>query len=162
NENINRSKTTSFQCVNYAKLSHIDIFATDLQCATIARCRIVAANSCLRPFLTILLTTMATPNDHERFMRTALAEARKASGLTSPNPAVGAVLVSKNKIVARGHHRRAGEAHAEIDCLRAVDGRAPKGSTLYVTLEPCSSSGRTPPCTKSLIASGIKSVVVGT
>ncbi|MGZ5554004.1 MAG: bifunctional diaminohydroxyphosphoribosylaminopyrimidine deaminase/5-amino-6-(5-phosphoribosylamino)uracil reductase RibD [Chthoniobacterales bacterium] len=97
----------------------------------------------------------------ETFMRAALAEAAKGFGLTSPNPAVGAVLVAQNKIIARGHHRRAGDAHAEIHCLRTFGGRAPEGSTLYVTLEPCSTTGRTPPCTESLIEAGIETVVVG-
>ncbi len=94
-------------------------------------------------------------------MRAALGEAVKGLGLTSPNPAVGAVLVAENRIIARGHHRRAGEAHAEVDCLRTVGGRAPRGSTLYVTLEPCSTVGRTPPCTESLIESRIETVVIG-
>ncbi len=94
-------------------------------------------------------------------MRAALIEAEKGIGLTSPNPAVGAVLVVDNKILAKGHHRRAGEAHAEIECLRAIGGRAAKRATLYVTLEPCSTTGRTPPCTQALIDAGIGSVVIG-
>src|SRR5256885_7708257 len=105
---------------------------------------------------------MATPNDHERFMRMALAEARKASGLTSPNPAVGAVLVSKNKIVARGHHRGVGLPHAEIECLTTFGRDIPKNATLYVTLEPCSTIGRTGPCTDAIINSGVRKIVVGT
>lgn len=94
-------------------------------------------------------------------MRAALEEAKKGIGLTSPNPAVGAVLVVGHKIVARGHHRRAGQAHAEVECLRALKGGSAKGATLYVTLEPCSTHGRTPPCTQALIDSGIGTVVIG-
>jgi len=104
---------------------------------------------------------MATLNDDERFMRAALAQARKGFGLTSPNPAVGAVLVSKNKIVARGHHRGVGLPHAEIECLTRFGRDIPKSATLYVTLEPCCTVGRTGPCTDVIIKSGVRQVVVG-
>jgi diaminohydroxyphosphoribosylaminopyrimidine deaminase/5-amino-6-(5-phosphoribosylamino)uracil reductase len=104
---------------------------------------------------------MAPPNHDERFMRAALIEARKGLGLTSPNPAVGAVLVAKNKIVARGHHRRAGLPHAEIECLAQFGRKAPANATLYVTLEPCSTIGRTGPCTTAIIESRIRQVVIG-
>jgi diaminohydroxyphosphoribosylaminopyrimidine deaminase/5-amino-6-(5-phosphoribosylamino)uracil reductase len=97
----------------------------------------------------------------ERFMRAALLEARKGVGLTSPNPTVGAVLVRKGKIISRGHHQEAGKPHAEIECLALFKSAVPPGSTLYVTLEPCSTSGRTGPCTAEIIRSGIKRVVVG-
>ena len=93
-------------------------------------------------------------------MRAALAEARKGLGQTSPNPAVGAVVVRNGKIVSRGHHRRAGLPHAEIECLKKFDQRS-SGAALYLTLEPCSTVGRTPPCTDAIIASGIKEVVLG-
>lgn len=98
----------------------------------------------------------------ERFMRAALKEAEKAQGHTSPNPAVGAVLVIDNRIVARGHHRRAGHDHAEVECLRNFADDVPARATLYVTLEPCSTVGRTAPCTTAIIRGGIKNVVVGT
>ena len=104
---------------------------------------------------------MATPNHDERFMRAALSEAGKGVGLTSPNPAVGAVLVLKNKIVARGHHRGAGLPHAEIKCLTQLGRRAPKNATLYVTLEPCCTIGRTGRCTDSIIQSGVRTVIIG-
>ena len=94
-------------------------------------------------------------------MRAALKEARKGLGLTSPNPAVGAVFVAKNKIVASGHHRRAGSPHAEIECLAQFGQKAPGHATLYVTLEPCSTRGRTGPCTTAIIESGIKHIVIG-
>ena len=95
-------------------------------------------------------------------MRAALKEAKKAQGQTSPNPAVGAVLVIDNRIVARGHHRGAGHDHAEIECLRNFADDAPARATLYVTLEPCSTVGRTAPCTTAIIRAGVKNVVVGT
>jgi diaminohydroxyphosphoribosylaminopyrimidine deaminase/5-amino-6-(5-phosphoribosylamino)uracil reductase len=100
--------------------------------------------------------------DDQRFMRSALNEARRAIGLTSPNPAVGAVLVVNNRIVARGHHRQAGAPHAEIECLRKFGRSLPARSTLYVTLEPCSTTGRTGPCVDEIIKSGVKNVVIGT
>jgi diaminohydroxyphosphoribosylaminopyrimidine deaminase/5-amino-6-(5-phosphoribosylamino)uracil reductase len=101
-------------------------------------------------------------NNDERFMREALREARKSVGQTSPNPAVGAVLVRRNEIVARGHHRRAGLPHAEVECLQRFKRAVPKDAVLYVTLEPCSSVGRTGACTDAIIRSGVKSVVIGT
>jgi len=100
-------------------------------------------------------------SNDERFMRTALAEARKAFGQTSPNPAVGAILVANNRIIARGHHRQAGQPHAEIECLRKIRGKIPKNSTLYVTLEPCSTKGRTSACTEQIKRSGVQTVVIG-
>jgi diaminohydroxyphosphoribosylaminopyrimidine deaminase/5-amino-6-(5-phosphoribosylamino)uracil reductase len=101
------------------------------------------------------------PDRDERFMREALKEARRGLGLTSPNPAVGAVLVVANKIVARGHHRRAGAPHAEVECLSRFKGPVPKNATMYVTLEPCSTTGRTGPCTAAIIAARVKTLVVG-
>ena len=97
----------------------------------------------------------------EFFMHAALAEARKGLGQTSPNPAVGAVLVANGKIVARGHHRGAGLRHAEIECLAQLHAAVPEAAELYVTLEPCSTAGRTPPCTEAIVAAGIKQVVIG-
>jgi diaminohydroxyphosphoribosylaminopyrimidine deaminase / 5-amino-6-(5-phosphoribosylamino)uracil reductase len=97
----------------------------------------------------------------ERFMRAALAEARKGIGLTSPNPNVGAVLVRGGKIVAAGHHRRAGAPHAEVECLRNFGKTVPADATLYVTLEPCSTEGRTGRCTDAIVAAGVRHVVVG-
>lgn len=94
-------------------------------------------------------------------MRAALREARRGLGLTSPNPAVGAVLVVGDRIVAKGYHRRAGAAHAEIACLNAYDSAVPKDATLYVTLEPCSTIGRTDACTERIASSGVRNVVIG-
>ena len=98
-----------------------------------------------------------------QFMRLALRLARRGYGTTSPNPMVGAVLVKGGKIIGRGWHRRAGLPHAEIEALRDAQkrGHNPRGATLYVTLEPCCTHGRTPPCTDAIIAAGIKRVVIG-
>ncbi|HZC36947.1 MAG TPA: bifunctional diaminohydroxyphosphoribosylaminopyrimidine deaminase/5-amino-6-(5-phosphoribosylamino)uracil reductase RibD [Chthoniobacterales bacterium] len=98
----------------------------------------------------------------ESWMRIALGEARKALGSCSPNPAVGAVIVNAGRLLARSYHRKAGRPHAEIEALRRLHGRhQAEGATLYVTLEPCSTTGRTPPCTEAIIRSGIRRVVVG-
>lgn len=94
-------------------------------------------------------------------MCAALREAERGRGLTSPNPAVGAVLVINQKIVTRGHHKRAGLPHAEVECLRRFKGQIPRTAVLYVTLEPCSTLGRTGPCTKAIIETGIRHVVIG-
>ncbi|OHE78446.1 MAG: riboflavin biosynthesis protein RibD [Verrucomicrobia bacterium GWF2_62_7] len=92
-------------------------------------------------------------------MERALALARRAMGQTSPNPLVGAVVVRNRRIIGEGYHHRAGAPHAEIHALNAAGDRA-KGSDLYVTLEPCSTHGRTPPCTDAIINAGIRRVVV--
>ena len=95
------------------------------------------------------------------FMRRALAAARQGWGQTHPNPMVGALIVEAGEIVAEGYHAAAGEAHAEINALRNL-GRKPRlGATLYVTLEPCCTHGRTPPCTDAIVDAGITRVVVG-
>ncbi|MBU6410534.1 MAG: bifunctional diaminohydroxyphosphoribosylaminopyrimidine deaminase/5-amino-6-(5-phosphoribosylamino)uracil reductase RibD, partial [Verrucomicrobia bacterium] len=106
---------------------------------------------------------VATRNDL-KFLSLALQLARRGRGATSPNPMVGAVLEKSGKIIGRGWHRRAGEAHAEIAALRDAQkrGHSVKGATLYVTLEPCCTHGRTPPCTAAIIGAGIKRVVAGT
>ena len=87
-------------------------------------------------------------------MREALRLAARARGLTSPNPMVGAILVRRGKVIGRGGHRRAGLPHAEIEALRDGErrGLSARGATLYVTLEPCCTHGRTPPCTEAIIA----------
>ncbi|MFZ7112833.1 MAG: bifunctional diaminohydroxyphosphoribosylaminopyrimidine deaminase/5-amino-6-(5-phosphoribosylamino)uracil reductase RibD [Desulfatiglandales bacterium] len=100
-------------------------------------------------------------NQDERFMKEALRLAKKGLGRTSPNPAVGAVVVRDGKVVAGGYHKRAGGAHAEVEALNGLDGRAHERDVLYVTLEPCNHQGRTPPCTEAILKRGIKKVVVG-
>jgi diaminohydroxyphosphoribosylaminopyrimidine deaminase/5-amino-6-(5-phosphoribosylamino)uracil reductase len=94
----------------------------------------------------------------QRFMRRALALARRAEGRTSPNPLVGAVVVRRGRVVGQGFHRRAGEAHAETLALQRA-GAAARGATLYVTLEPCNHHGRTPPCCDAILRAGVSRVV---
>lgn len=132
------------------------------------------------------MTSQVAPNSDERFMRLAIKEASRALGRTAPNPAVGAVLVKGGRIIAKGHHRAAGLPHAEIEAIRQLGAgsrelvtaeksgsrSSPKlpspnskllasGATLYVTLEPCSSHGQTPPCTEAIIGADISRVVYG-
>jgi diaminohydroxyphosphoribosylaminopyrimidine deaminase/5-amino-6-(5-phosphoribosylamino)uracil reductase len=95
-------------------------------------------------------------------MRAALREARLGLGQTSPNPAVGALLAVNGKVVAKGHHKRAGAPHAEIECLRSFGKVVPKSAILYVTLEPCSTKGRTGPCANAIVEAGVRRLVIGT
>jgi diaminohydroxyphosphoribosylaminopyrimidine deaminase/5-amino-6-(5-phosphoribosylamino)uracil reductase len=107
----------------------------------------------------------------DKWMGRALALALRGRGTTRPNPIVGAVLVRNGRLLAEGYHQRAGLPHAEREALAAIHpggwagGDPPRGiargATLYVTLEPCCHTGRTPPCTDALIASGVERVVVG-
>src|SRR5699024_5197416 len=93
------------------------------------------------------------------YMQFALTLARKASGQTSPNPLVGAVIVKNDEIVGFGAHLKAGEAHAEAHAIKMTGAKA-KGATMYGTLEPCSHDGKTAPCADLLIETGIKRVVI--
>ena len=106
---------------------------------------------------------MPATQDDEFYMRLALTEARRGIGLTSSNPAVGAVLVKGGIVIGSGFHHQAGSPHAEIEALRdaAAKGNDVQGATAYVTLEPCSTQGRTGACTKALIEAGITEVVYG-
>jgi diaminohydroxyphosphoribosylaminopyrimidine deaminase/5-amino-6-(5-phosphoribosylamino)uracil reductase len=97
--------------------------------------------------------------DDERFMRRALELAEHGRYSTSPNPMVGCVIVREGAIIGEGFHDRAGDPHAEIEAIRAA-GEDVRGSTMYVTLEPCAHYGRTPPCVASVIAKNIKRVVI--
>ncbi|HUD48112.1 MAG TPA: bifunctional diaminohydroxyphosphoribosylaminopyrimidine deaminase/5-amino-6-(5-phosphoribosylamino)uracil reductase RibD [Candidatus Baltobacteraceae bacterium] len=99
----------------------------------------------------------SAPSDLD-FMRVALRLARRGFGRTSPNPMVGAVLVRDGAVIGKGWHRRAGGFHAEIEALSG-SGYNARGATLFVTLEPCCTHGRTPPCTDAIIAAGIRRVV---
>lgn len=100
--------------------------------------------------------------DEVRYLRRALQLASRARGETFPNPLVGAVLTRADRIIGEGWHRRAGAPHAEIEALKdaAKRGEPTQDSTLYVTLEPCCTHGRTPPCTAAIIQAGISRVVV--
>jgi diaminohydroxyphosphoribosylaminopyrimidine deaminase/5-amino-6-(5-phosphoribosylamino)uracil reductase len=100
---------------------------------------------------------MFTAADHE-FMARALRLAERGLFSTTPNPRVGCVIVKDGRVAGEGWHQRAGEAHAEINALQAA-GDAARGATVYVTLEPCSHHGRTPPCAGALIAAGVTRVV---
>jgi diaminohydroxyphosphoribosylaminopyrimidine deaminase/5-amino-6-(5-phosphoribosylamino)uracil reductase len=104
-----------------------------------------------------VMPTRFTEKD-KQFMHRAFKLASEAKGRTFPNPAVGAVLVKKNRIVGEGYTAAWGGDHAEIAALRMAGGRA-RGATLYVTLEPCAHHGRTPPCTNAILAAGIGRVV---
>jgi len=92
-------------------------------------------------------------------MKMALALAKKGQGFTSPNPMVGAVVVNDGRVVGKGYHRAVGEAHAEINAINDA-GIASKGATLYVSLEPCNHTGRTPPCSIEICKTGINRVVI--
>src|SRR3990172_5117537 len=94
-------------------------------------------------------------------MGEALKAAKRGLGRTSPNPAVGAVVVKGSQVIGRGYHRKAGLAHAEIEAMRGLGKKDLRGATLFVTLEPCCNWGHTPPCTGAIIGSGIKKVVIG-
>ncbi|MDD5596213.1 MAG: bifunctional diaminohydroxyphosphoribosylaminopyrimidine deaminase/5-amino-6-(5-phosphoribosylamino)uracil reductase RibD [Candidatus Omnitrophica bacterium] len=98
--------------------------------------------------------------NHEYYMNLAMKLALKAKGETSPNPLVGAVVVKNGRIIGKGYHAKAGLAHAEVMALDEA-GQGIKNATLYVTLEPCTHFGRTPPCVDRIIKSGIKKVIIG-
>lgn len=108
--------------------------------------------------MAVVATTDTQHTADEEFMRTALDLAARGQGTTSPNPMVGAVVVRGIEIIGSGYHERAGEPHAEVLALREAGDRA-RGATLYVTLEPCSHYGRTPPCSRAIVESGITRVV---
>ena len=95
----------------------------------------------------------------EHWMNLALDEARNGVGKTAPNPPVGAVIVKDGILLGKGWHRAAGQPHAEREALADAAGKDIRGSTIYITLEPCSTHGRTPPCTQGLIDAGITRVV---
>ncbi len=95
------------------------------------------------------------------WMRRALKAARRGWGTTHPNPMVGAVLATPDKLLSEGFHQYAGQAHAEVRALEAFPEEIPPEATLYITLEPCSSTGRTPPCTGAILARNVRRVVVG-
>lgn len=109
------------------------------------------------------MTTAAVTDTH--WMQIAIQEARKGIGLTSPNPPVGAAIVKDNQLLGNGWHQRAGQPHAEREAIAAATNQhgkdALRGATIYVTLEPCSTTGRTPACTDGIIEAGITRVVYG-
>jgi len=106
---------------------------------------------------------MEKSDQHERFMREAIGEAVSSdAGDTAPNPRVGAVIVEEGLVVSRGRFKRDGGPHAEREALVNLGRKPDVNATLYVTLEPCSTQGRTGACTDAIVASGIRNVVIGT
>ncbi len=109
---------------------------------------------CLIPYFEIMTAD-------EKYMKRAIALAKKGAGWVNPNPMVGAVIVSDGKIIGEGHHEYFGGPHAEVNAVRSASGPV-AGATLYVTLEPCAHEGKTPPCSKMLVDEQIGRVVIGT
>ena len=112
-----------------------------------------------------MLHTEAFSNDDSMYMQRCLQLAACAAGSTSPNPMVGAVIVCDGRIIGEGYHIRAGEPHAEVNAVNSVresDRHLLKSSTIYVSLEPCSHYGKTPPCCDLIISCGIPRVVIAT
>ena len=105
---------------------------------------------------------MENHKKHKKFMNRCIDIAAKSHGYTYPNPLVGCVIVSEEKIISEGWHKKAGEDHAEVIAIKKVkEKKKLKKSTLYVNLEPCCHKGKTPPCTELIIKSGIQNVVIG-
>jgi len=100
--------------------------------------------------------------DDKYYMSKALELAKKAWGKATPNPMVGAVIVDDGKIVAQGYHKKNGDAHAEKSAIKKLKKPLGKNATMYVTLEPCSTKGRTGACTEAILNAGIKNIVIGT
>ncbi|HSB03558.1 MAG TPA: bifunctional diaminohydroxyphosphoribosylaminopyrimidine deaminase/5-amino-6-(5-phosphoribosylamino)uracil reductase RibD [Thermodesulfobacteriota bacterium] len=119
-----------------------------------AHCQLIVEHFALIILMGFLLMT------DEQWMKQVLRLAEKGRGRTSPNPMVGAVLVKGGKIVGKGYHAKAGEAHAEIIALQQA-GESARGSTLYINLEPCIHYGRTPPCAPRVVEAQVKRVVLG-
>ncbi|NEQ50849.1 MAG: bifunctional diaminohydroxyphosphoribosylaminopyrimidine deaminase/5-amino-6-(5-phosphoribosylamino)uracil reductase RibD [Leptolyngbya sp. SIO3F4] len=105
-------------------------------------------------------SSLLPEKNHSTMMHRCLELAAKGAGRTTPNPMVGAVIVKDDKIVGEGFHPKAGQPHAEVFALQAA-GEAAQGATLYVNLEPCNHTGRTPPCTEAVLQAGIAKVVIG-
>ena len=105
---------------------------------------------------------MENHKKHEKFMQRCFYLATKSHGYTYPNPLVGCVIVSGEKIISEGWHKKAGGDHAEVIAINNIkEKKELKKSTLYVNLEPCCHTGKTPPCTELIIKSGIQNVVIG-
>ena len=102
----------------------------------------------------------AGPGDDHFFMAQALKLAEKGINTSHPNPRVGCVIVRNGVVVGEGYHKFAGQSHAEVFALKQA-GKNARGATLYVNLEPCCHTGRTPPCTDAIIKGGIARVVIG-
>ncbi len=102
-------------------------------------------------------------NKHEKYIRRCIELAKNGLGTTYPNPMVGSVIVYDGKIIGEGWHKKAGEPHAEVNAVNSVkDKSLLKKATIYVSLEPCSHFGKTPPCCDLIIENEIPNVVIGT
>ena len=112
------------------------------------------------PYQSSLTERMHSRAD-EYFMKVALREAVKGLGYTSPNPLVGAVAVKGEQVLAKAHHKKFGDTHAEVAVLKKLKAADAKGATVYVNLEPCCHYGKTSPCTDALIAAGVGRIVIG-
>ncbi len=97
---------------------------------------------------------------HKKYIELAVKLAEKGKGKTSPNPVVGCIIVKRNAIVGKGYHKKAGEDHAEILALKDA-GKKAQNATMYITLEPCSHWGKTPPCTERIVEAGVREVIIG-
>jgi len=97
---------------------------------------------------------------HKKYMELALKLAEKGRGTTSPNPMVGCIIVKRGRIVGKGFHKKAGCEHAEVLAIESA-GKKTANSTMYVTLEPCSHWGKTPPCTEKIVEAGVREVIIG-
>ncbi len=101
-------------------------------------------------------------NIHEKYLSRCIELAKNGLGLTYPNPMVGAVIVYDNKIIGEGWHQKAGEPHAEVNAINSVKNKdLLKEATIYVSLEPCSHFGKTPPCSELIVKTKIPKVVIG-
>ncbi len=99
---------------------------------------------------------------HEKYIKRCIQLAENGLGTTYPNPLVGSVIIHDNKIIGEGWHRKAGEPHAEVNAINSVQDKSLlRKAMIYVSLEPCSHYGKTPPCSDLIIASGIKNIVIG-
>ncbi|MEF3280223.1 MAG: bifunctional diaminohydroxyphosphoribosylaminopyrimidine deaminase/5-amino-6-(5-phosphoribosylamino)uracil reductase RibD [Elusimicrobiota bacterium] len=101
-------------------------------------------------------------NEDEKFIKLSIEEAKKGGVFVHPNPKVGAVIVKDGKILSKGYHKEFGKSHAEVNAIKKLSPQQLKNSTIYVSLEPCSTYGKTPPCTDLIIKSKIKKVVFST
>lgn len=108
-------------------------------------------------------STFATVEKHEKYIRRCIELAKNGLGTTFPNPMVGSIIMCNNKIIGEGWHKKSGEAHAEVNAINSVkDKSLLKKATIYVSLEPCSHFGKTPPCCDLIIQNEIPNIVVGT
>ncbi|NTW50434.1 MAG: bifunctional diaminohydroxyphosphoribosylaminopyrimidine deaminase/5-amino-6-(5-phosphoribosylamino)uracil reductase RibD, partial [Chlorobiales bacterium] len=107
-------------------------------------------------------TPLGRPSEDARFLRQCLSLARRGTGQTAPNPMVGSVIVHQGKVIGKGYHKRYGDWHAEVNAINSVeDQKLLQNSTIYVSLEPCSHYGKTPPCADLIIEKKIPRVVIG-